>query len=391
VNPAAHYIVFAGTIDGSVQLWDLRETKSAQSLIRPSYSTAGLLDLDSTHQDKIVLIETLENATNETVNNKMSDSFQITTLDSSGTLITWVRQFIYISYRNTNRSVDFYGFVREVLRTQHPNLESRLWHGFRWKSPVGQTLESHFPSSIMVRNFKNKIWSLFSYKMYRLFTVGFERSSDSFISLANMLHDKESILVSSTDGGLFLFNRFDGFERMWDKNDRWATDTNESLLHPEDPVTTIASHPWRSDIFLAGYTSGTLCIFSIICVAPLWKFEPPISMLKGGLDSIKEVAWSTMRPSVFWVLTHSGDVILWDLLQSRSEPQVISISKNSLGRTAMVLSKPSKANRNGRVLFGVDSECAGFEVHHLLDNWMEMQMDEEGEFGRLFDSFKYAF
>ena len=196
-----------------------------------------------------------------------------------------------------------------------------------------------------------------------------DRNPGDFVSTAIMLRDKESILVSFSDGGLFLFNRFTGYQKKWNRDEIWRTC---NAFHPEDPVTTVDPHPSQSDLFLAGYSSGTICLFSTHSSNPVWRYEPTFSTLKGRLDSIKQVAWSTTRASVFWVLKHSGDIAIWDLLQSRIEPQMISIRKDSV---VLEVSRTLTA-RSRCAYIGLDSQLPGFECHRLLDNRTHIQMDE---------------
>lgn len=96
MSPLHSHIVLAGTMEGSLQAWDLTETTMGEiwpgaseisyHVKRPSYSTDGLYAVEKCHEDYIVSLIPLVNAADKTSGN----SFQLASVDALGNVIIWV-------------------------------------------------------------------------------------------------------------------------------------------------------------------------------------------------------------------------------------------------------------------------------------------------------------
>ena len=109
--PTKPHIIFAGTVDGGIQVWDTRELDSQQSnlyflwtdtsnlTIRlPSYTTDGSFTQKRIHEDAIVSIEplhTYNDSKKEKNLTKLSenDNVQIVSVDALGVCQVWVNLF----------------------------------------------------------------------------------------------------------------------------------------------------------------------------------------------------------------------------------------------------------------------------------------------------------
>lgn len=109
-----------------------------------------------------------------------------------------------------------------------------------------------------------------------------------------------------------------------------------------DVCTTLSFHPLFPEYFLAGFKSGTLCLFSIKTAAPLQVWP---SLCEGG---VVKVNWSSFRPGVFFVLDNKNMLHTWDLLQSDQQPA----SRASL----------ADASGSGAALFAVSNRTDEFEA-----------------------------
>lgn len=86
------------------------------------------------------------------------------------------------------------------------------------------------------------------------------------------------------------------------------------------PVTSISPSPFIKRIFLTASTDGTLRLFDTLSNRPVAMFEP------GGYGAgeyIMACEFSPFRPTVFAAVGNSGNVYIYDLIQSKSAPTVV--------------------------------------------------------------------
>lgn len=85
----------------------------------------------------------------------------------------------------------------------------------------------------------------------------------------------------------------------------------------DDDAETLAYSPFFPNYFLAGYKSGSICLYytgisECVCC---WY-----SACDGG---VKQIRWSPHRPAVFFVLDGKGRIHIWDLLNNHQAPSQI--------------------------------------------------------------------
>lgn len=119
--------------------------------------------------------------------------------------------------------------------------------------------------------------------------------------------DSSEFLVALTSGGIARHRRFGG------KPSPPSYALPDSLAF-HDSCTAIAFCPSATDIFLAGFESGTMAFFSTL------HSEPVLTWFNVSENGVKALAWSTFRPAVIFVLDGKGKLLLWDLLQNDQQP-----------------------------------------------------------------------
>jgi len=96
-----------------------------------------------------------------------------------------------------------------------------------------------------------------------------------------------------------------------------------------DDCTCLAFHPFFPSYFLAGYRSGSVCLFSLDASSALQGWFNLFSSAEGdrmaagyasSAGGVRGIAWSQQRPSVFMVIDAKGQTIVFDLLSSAQKP-----------------------------------------------------------------------
>eukprot|EP01135_Chromosphaera_perkinsii_P002399 Nk52_evm5s223 gene=Nk52_evmTU5s223 len=153
-------------------------------------------------------------------------------------------------------------------------------------------------------------------------------------------------------------------------------------------VNTIDFSPFFSDFFIVGLSNGKAVLYKTTNPDPVCSFDNAITDSDGNKTSkmagIVRVFWSATRPAVFFAVDTNGLLYAWDLLASTHSPACVSDlsqakrgddkEKKSSRRTAKVLTlmqSPPREEEEDRSL--KSHLCLGFdngavEIHLLSDN-----------------------
>ncbi|KAJ3020525.1 WD repeat-containing protein 60 [Thoreauomyces humboldtii] len=296
-------LVFAGTESGSISAWDLQEfspshkkiaapESTSETMFRyPSYSTAGIYTLDGSHEEPIRNLIALPHAQEPkesassfsfALSGASTGSFQVASVDEAGALQLWtVIELLDESFAAAE--VDFgmgIGSRIKLVRSTALKLTSRN----RDRSNTGISVRDckFFPSDI-----------------------------DRFV-------------VATDSGDLLSESRF---------RDRCHPRTyclkDASSIPCPDAATTLDFCPHDPRLFLTGFASGTVGLFSSRDASAVMTWEAsrlPIVMVR----------WSPQRPAVFYVLDEAGCIRVWDLDESASEPAHV-VTPRSTGNAQVAL------------------------------------------------------
>ncbi|OQS01462.1 hypothetical protein ACHHYP_00776 [Achlya hypogyna] len=257
LGPNREMFVLAGSDEGDVQLWDLRQPVAAHfevafgglklKVAPPSYSTAGLKYTAKSHAAPICSVAPIPSGSKGT-------NFQIGSLDDRGLVIVWSIvewQADATDGLALDSCVEIGGQVRLV------------------KTNVIDTAPSSAPGPIATL-------------------------------LAFVPTDSSQFLVGTTTGKLVVGSRFDK---------KLPVKVLASAV--KAAVTSAAFSPFLPTYLLAGYADGSVRLFDRGLPQPLasWAEAPPGT-------GVAAVQWSASRAGVFFVLYTDGDVGVWDLLAS---------------------------------------------------------------------------
>ncbi|KAL5502881.1 hypothetical protein EMCRGX_G009730 [Ephydatia muelleri] len=253
------YLVFAGNVDGSVVLWDLREPEFMHKSPSTEYSspvprvatftTAGLVAPDN-HSSPICTIAPLTaGATDSSLapgagEDSVGLSFQLATLDHSGRLNLWVK------------------LVKNVT--------------IETCAPIGRAL------SVATAE--------------RVFCMQFSPS------------DPNHLYVGMDTGCVHHFTRYG--RRPIPK--LYGSGQMEGVMCD---ISSVSFCPQQPDHFLSAGSDGSLRLHCITREHPLvyWPHST-------GGTSVKSVQWSPSKPGLFVVLDENSVIYLWDLLQCDASP-----------------------------------------------------------------------
>ena len=392
--------VFAGTEEGIVQVWDLRERESLHKRVtiggveyiirRCSFSTESLgasklLENKglTTHQAPIVKLfpvniqceskdasTDIEGALEETgldedkyslKNHKGFRSFQICSLSDDGLLNVWI-------------AVELSGQSEESIDSEYG-----LTPGSRIKLVLS--------SSVFVDRRSQKLKT----DMSGIADVDVNiRAFD--VSL--LPHDVNQYFVT-TDVGVILH----GLKFGAASSPKEYLYTKSIAGHAQImSINSISFSPFLTEYFLVGLSNGEAALFKTSCPEPICFFEHFTSTAASEcnvsrLNSVVEVFWSSSRPAVFYAIDDKGIVYGWDLLHSTQTPRHISDSaqkkkfeekgvkqmKKLAQMTSLAQSEPLKdANKDPQVHMCVGYDNGAVEIH-LINSEMAVPKDTELE------------
>ncbi|CAB3993044.1 WD repeat-containing 60-like [Paramuricea clavata] len=345
-------LVFAGLEDGSVVVWDVRESSSLHSTInnkdnqwvvrRPTFSTAGVLFSEnhlSPVQNILPIALPIDSAQALSRSTVLQDepggmAFQLASLDESGVVNIWV--------------------VIELDKPDEAGSENDLGlaPGGRVKLIKSTSIQVESP--------------------HREMFVGsaIQTSTMQFSTL-----DPNHFYVGTDRGWVVHCTRYGG--RAHPKVYRPET---ESFV----TITAIDVSPWNIPVMLVGCTDGTLRLHDLRKEHAIRSWP---ETTQGS--AIVQLMWSKSRPSLFFVLDAKSNLYIWDLLQKDGHP----VATESFKRGKLLYFSMSNDYESlGVGLRGRKSELALnyegeiIELHRLKENLTNVQADELDRFASLVDS-----
>eukprot|EP01137_Pigoraptor_chileana_P018006 Opistho-2@76862 len=297
-SPVKASMAFAGTVDGSVVAWDLREPSTMHKthtiggvdyvFRSPTYSTDGITDhkgadgnLDPCHRSPIAAITAILNGSGGRGEAAMSVSssptaFQIASLGEDGVLNIWV--------------------VLEVDKTDPNGSEVDL--GLR----PGGKIKLVRSSSVTVMHPSPRRDILFT--------------DIRGLSLAFFPEDPNHYVVGSDIGVAIHGVRVGGkaTPKYWSSSaPSFATGFAVDPFAMGSDVTDVDFSPFDASLFLLGHSSGRLSLHTTTT-------SDPIAVWEMGNVSVRLIRWSRSRPCVFFVLDDSSRLAAFDLLEDEFAP-----------------------------------------------------------------------
>ncbi|KAI8618361.1 hypothetical protein BC830DRAFT_1109188 [Chytriomyces sp. MP71] len=357
VPQQAPHLVLAGTVDGGISLFDLRESDPPTAYPElkkvphklPTYCVDGLFGLDTFHCTPIVAILEIRNAEEASEESfsefKDSHTFQVISMDDAGHVQHW--------------------HVLEIS-----SLESQKYSDSDYGLAIGGKVRMVRGPDFDVDNNPEET------KCIQITAADMNPSSP------------DKLLMGTKTGLIHNESRF--------RNTSFPAEfrTTHSSLHASDHVTSLASNPHTPRVFLGTYTSGCIALFSTSTALPLMTWKLSASALLAR--------WSRHRPSVFYVLDAKSVLHVWDLLEQEAAPTFVVAVANEAGKknravivalspalmstgaasgssaTASTSSLASSANRNASLAIGYSN--GDLEVHFLNEELVEQMVDEAEQF-----------
>ncbi|XP_030682216.1 WD repeat-containing protein 60 isoform X3 [Nomascus leucogenys] len=343
LSPFKAFLLFAGTVHGSVVIWDLREDSRLHHSVKLSdgfwtfrtatFSTDGILT-SVNHQSPVQAVEPISTSVHKkqsfvlspfSTQEEMSGlSFHIASLDESGVLNVWV--VVELPKADIAGSISDLGLM--------PGGRVKLVHSALIQ--LGDSL-SHKG---------NEFWG-----------------TTQTLNVKFLPSDPNHFIVG-TDMGLISHGT------------RQDLRVAPKLFKPQQrgirpvKVNVIDFSPFGEPIFLAGCSDGSIRLHQLSCAFPLLQWDSSTDS-----HAVTGLQWSPTRPAVFLVQDDTSNIYIWDLLQSDLGPVAKQqLSPNRLVAMAVV-GEPEKAA--GSFLALVLARASGsIDIQHLKRQWAAPEVDE---------------
>ncbi|KAL3835822.1 hypothetical protein ACJMK2_021293 [Sinanodonta woodiana] len=274
-SPVKPTLVFAGMVDGSIAVWDLREIASLHKsvvvdnqeyLLRfPTYDTAGILDNENHHSPVNSIcpvysyMTTSSSNHHHAINSSAGLSFQLVSTEDMAVLHFWV--------------------VAEIMHPDPSGSESDLG-----LAPGGQV----------------KLLKSSSLTLDGPARDGFLKTSMRALSMQLLPSDPNQFYIATDLGFVFHGLRF---------SSRAYPNTHSAEIQTPLEVTCIDFSPFEKPCFLVSLATDENPIMT-------WS-----SVTQGR--PILSVMWSRSRPCLFFVFDDSSNMYIFDLLERDATPKHI--------------------------------------------------------------------
>ncbi|KAK3591390.1 hypothetical protein CHS0354_005310 [Potamilus streckersoni] len=354
-SPVKPTLVFAGMVDGSIAVWDLREiaslhksvvVNSHEYLLRfPTYDTAGVLDNENHHSPvnsicPIYSYMTMSNKSDQQFSDPSDDSsaglsFQLVSTEDMAVLHFWV--------------------VAEIMHPDPSGSESDLG-----LAPGGQV----------------KLLKSSSLTLDGPARDGFLKTTMRALSMQLLPSDPNQFYIATDLGFVFHGLRF---------SSRAYPSTHFAEIQTPLDVTCIDFSPFEKPCFLAGYKDGSFSLYHTKSEKPIMTWS---SVTQGR--PILSVMWSRSRPCLFFVFDDSSNMYIFDLLEGDTVPKHIErVSKERVVSVACSTDhKATGLGIPGRLpqMF-ISLESGKTEIHTFAKSVRESEPLEAEFFTKYLDKF----
>ncbi|XP_042745029.1 cytoplasmic dynein 2 intermediate chain 1 isoform X1 [Lagopus leucura] len=339
-SPSKTTLVFAGTVDGSLLVWDLREDTRMHPHITfsetdwtfrvPTFSTDGILN-SVNHTSPILAVEPVSTLyaernyglTSFFHQEEMSGPpFQIASMDENGILNTWVVVEL--------QKVDLAGSQTDLGLI--PGGKVKLVH-----SSAMELNKSLFPKDVCLR-------------MPQTLTVKFLPS------------DPNHFIVGTNVGLIGRGTRHD-------------VKVLPKLFRPQESgirsisINAIDFFPFGKPLFLVGCSDGSIRLHQMTSEYPLMQWNDSTNG-----QPVIALQWALTRPAVFFVLDASSNIYIWDLLESDLFPVAKQTIPSENVITMALLGEPEKTN--GLLGIVLANNSGEIDIHYMKKKWALPQPEE---------------
>ncbi|XP_053115144.1 cytoplasmic dynein 2 intermediate chain 1 isoform X2 [Hemicordylus capensis] len=341
-SPIKATLVFAGTADGSVLVWDLREDSRMHHCMKvnetdwtfrsPTFSTDGVFT-SVNHMCPVLTIETISTSVFKEQNCGLSYlssqeemlglSFQIASMDENGTLSVWV--VIELQKGDLAGSQNDLGLIPggkvKLVHSSTVQLNCSFSPKDTWYLGIPQTLNIKFlPSNP------------------NHFIVGTD--------IAVVSHGTRHELRVPP---------------KWFKPQQAGPRSTE--------VNAIDFSPFGKPIFLVGCSDGSIRLHHMTSELPLMQWN---NSTMG--QAIVALQWALTRPAVFFVLDAMSVVYIWDLLENDLAPVAKQPILSDKVVTMAVLGEPEKPS--GLLGIALAKESGIIDIKYVKKKWAVPQPEE---------------
>ncbi|KAM6338757.1 cytoplasmic dynein 2 intermediate chain 1 [Podargus strigoides] len=340
-SPNKTTLVFAGTIDGSLLVWDLQEDSRMHPRMMinetdwtfrvPTFSTDGILN-SVNHTSPILTVEPVSTSLYTDQNyglsslnyqEEMSGSpFQIASMDENGILNMWVVVEL--------QKVDLAGSQTDLGLI--PGGKVKLVH-----SSTMELNNSLFPKDVRQR-------------MPQTLTIKFLSSNPNHFIVGTNI----GLVGHGTRHGLKVFPK---------------------LFRPRESglrsisINAIDFFPFGKPLFLVGCSDGSIRLHQMTSEYPLMQWNDSTNG-----QPIIALQWALTRPAVFFVLDASSNIYIWDLLENDLLPVVKQTVPSENVVTMALLGEPEKTN--GLLGIALAEESGQIDIQYVKKKWALPQPEE---------------
>ncbi|POI35814.1 hypothetical protein CIB84_000434 [Bambusicola thoracicus] len=340
-SPNKTTLVFAGTVDGSLLVWDLREDTRMHPHVTfsgtdwtfrvPTFSTDGILN-SVNHTSPILAVEPVSTPlyadqnyglTSLSHREEMSGPpFQIASMDENGILNTWVVVEL--------QKVDLAGSQTDLGLI--PGGKVKLVH-----SSTMELNNSLFPKDVRLR-------------MPQMLTVKFLPS------------DPNHFIVGTNVGLVGHGTRHD-------------LKVLPKLFRPQESgmrsisINAIDFFPFGKSLFLVGCSDGSIRLHQMTSEYPLMQWNDSTNG-----QPVIALQWALTRPAVFFVLDASSNIYIWDLLENDLFPVAKQTIPSENVVTMALLGEPEKTN--GLLGIVLANNSGEIDIHCVKKKWALPQPEE---------------
>ncbi|OCT73877.1 cytoplasmic dynein 2 intermediate chain 1 isoform X1 [Xenopus laevis] len=338
-SPGRAALVFAGTVDGSVAVWDLREDPTMHHTMKiadtnwtfrsATFSTDGVFT-PITHRGSVRAIEPVPSAAYKDHGLSLLSSqevsgfsFQIASLDESAHLVLWVVVEL--------RKVDLAGSQNDLGLI-----------------PGGKIKLVHSSSIHLDSNFFSK----------DVLSLGVPQT----LNIKFLPQDSNHFVIGTDIGIVVRGTRYGLTEPSKQYQPR------HGKLTPSK-VTAIDFSPFGAPAFLAGCSDGCIRLHSLGAEFPIMQW----SNSTGG-QSVAALQWSLTRPTVFFVLDAAFCIYIWDLMKNDLQPVAKETAQLDQILCMATLGEPEK--NNGLTGLALAKASGKVDIQYIKKIWAKCQTGE---------------